>query len=177
MRLTLARHLVIEIRFGTATRLEGSSFVVDAEELRRNILEDDSLQSVDFAIVRPGESCRAGPVFDIIEPRAKKPGSSPDFPGIFGPPLTAGMGTTHVLAGAAVTILGESAPGGSRGPIGSVLEMSGPAAGGSLYSCLNHLMVMPHARSGLPNHAAQKANRLSGLRASVYLAQIGRAHV
>ena len=171
MRLTLARHPVTEIRFETATRLEGTSLVVDVEELRRTILEDDSLQSVDLETVGPGESCRAGPVFDIIEPRAKEPGSSPDFPGILGPPLTAGMGTTHVLAGAAVTVLREKAPGGSRGPIGSVLEMSGPAAGGSPYSSLNHLIVIPHARSGLPNHAVQKAYRVAGLKASVYLAR------
>lgn len=171
MRLTLARHPVTEIRFGKLTRLEGTALVVDAEELRRNILEDDSLQSVDFDTVRPGESCRAGPVFDIIEPRAKEAGASQDFPGILGPPATAGLGTTHVLAGAAVTVLRERAPGSSRAPVGSVLEMSGPAADGSSYSFLHHLIAMPHAKSGLPIHAALKAYRLAGLKAAVYLAR------
>ncbi|MBI2174396.1 MAG: hypothetical protein HYU33_04295, partial [Candidatus Omnitrophica bacterium] len=131
MRLTLALHPIEEIVFGAPTRLDGTSLVVDPEELRALVLEDESLTSVDLEIIRPGESCRAGPVFDIIEPRAKEPGSSPDFPGILGPPLTAGMGTTHVLQGAAVTVLRERAPGGSRGPIGTVLEMSGAAAEGT----------------------------------------------
>ena len=171
MRLTLARHPVTDIRFETATRLEGTWLFVDVEALRRSILEDDSLQNVDFETVCPGESCRAAPVFDIIEPRAKEAGGSQDFPGILGSPVTAGMGTTHLLAGAAVTVLGERAAGGSGGAIGRVLEMSGPAAGGSPYSSLNHLIVIPHARSGIPNHAVQKAYRVAGLKASVYLAR------
>jgi len=156
MRLTLARHPVTEIRFGKSTRLEGSLLVVDQEELRRLILGDECLQSVGLETVRPGESCRAGPVFDIIEPRAKEPGSGPDFPGILGPPLTAGMGTTHVLEGTAVTVLGEKSPEGSRGPVGNVLEMGGVAAEGSSYSLLQHLVVVPHDRPGLAMHAAQK---------------------
>jgi glycine reductase len=168
MRLTLALHPVTDIRFGTATRLDGTSLVVEPEELRGLVLEDESLTSVDLELIRPGESCRAGPVFDIIEPRAKEPGSSPDFPGILGPPLTAGMGTTHVLEGAAVTVLRERTPEGSRGPLGSVLEMSGAAAEGTKYSSLQHLVVIPHARSGLANHAVQKAHRRAGLKVSVY---------
>ena len=119
MQLTLAVHPVTDIRFGAATRLYGTALVVDPEELRRLVLEDESLTSVDLEIARPGESCRAGPVFDIIEPRAKEPGSSPDFPGILGPPVTAGMGTTHILEGAAVTVLRERSPAGSRGYTGS----------------------------------------------------------
>ncbi|MCH7787667.1 MAG: hypothetical protein IIC22_09165, partial [Chloroflexi bacterium] len=71
MRLTLARHPVTDIRFGDSTHLEGTSLQVDADELRRLIMTDERIKSVDLEIVRPGENCRAGPVFDIIEPRAK----------------------------------------------------------------------------------------------------------
>jgi glycine reductase len=127
---------------------------------------------VELEIVRPGESCRAGPVFDIIEPRAKEPGSSPDFPGILGPPVTAGMGTTHVLEGAAVTVLRESSPGGSRGATGFVLEMSGEAAAASRYSSLHHVIVIPRTRPGLESQATQKAYRMAGLRLSVHLARL-----
>src|SRR5262249_46425595 len=130
MELTLAHHPITEIQFGSQTRLNGTVLVVDPEELRGVVLEDESILSTDFEIVRPGESCRAGPVFDIIEPRAKAPGSSPDFPGILGPPTTAGSGTTHVLDGAAVSVLAERGPGESRGATGRFLEMSGVAAGG-----------------------------------------------
>jgi glycine reductase complex component B subunit alpha and beta len=171
MRLKLAIHRITAIRFGTATSLDRTTLVVAGEELRRLVLEDASLSSVEFEIVQPGESCRAGPVFDIIEPRAKGPDSSPDFPGILGPPQTAGMGTTHVLEGAAVTVLKETGAGDSRGAPGYVLEMSGGAATGTKYASLHHLIVIPHTKSGVPGHAQQKAYRLAGLKTAVYLAQ------
>lgn len=171
MQLTLAVHPVEDIRFGAATRLDGTSLVVNRDQLRRVVLEDESLTSVDLELVDPGESCRVGPVFDIIEPRAKEPGSSPDFPGILGPPLTAGMGTTHVLEGTAVTVVREKSPGGARGSTGNILEMKGAAAEGTKYSSLKHLVVIPHTRSGLAAHAAEKAYRIAGLKASVYVAR------
>lgn len=171
MQLTLAQHPITEIRFGAETRLDGTVLVVDPEELRRLVLEDEAFASVDFEIVRPGESCRAGPIWDIIEPRAKEPGSSPDFPGILGPPLTAGIGRTHVLEGAAVSILSERSPGESRSPTGRMLEMSGTAAEATKYSSLQHLVVVPHTRAGLPNLAADKAYRRAGLKLSVHVAR------
>ena len=101
---------------------------MNRDELRQLVLEHSSFVSVDFEIVRPGESVRAGPVFDIVEPRAKVTGGSPDFPGVLGPPKTAGMGTTHVLQGAAVTMLRETSDGDSRSAVGYILEMSGEPA-------------------------------------------------
>ncbi|HET7393861.1 MAG TPA: glycine/sarcosine/betaine reductase component B subunit [Candidatus Binatia bacterium] len=171
MQLTLEIHPITAIRFGPSSRLDGTSLIVDAEQLRALLLEDQTLTAVDFEIVFPGESCRAGPVFDIIEPRAKRPGSSPDFPGILGAPHTAGFGTTHVLEGAAVTVLREKSPGDSRGATGYVLEMSGEPAAGSKYGSLQHLIIVPKTQSDLPDHARHKAYRLAGLKAAVYLAR------
>src|ERR671910_222895 len=171
MQLTLEIHPITAIRFGNSTKLEGNPLLVDADELRGLLLKDPSLVAVDLEIASPGESCRAGPVFDIIEPRAKAPDSSPDFPGILGPPYTAGFGTTHVLEGAAVTVLREKSPGDSRGATGYVLEMSGEPAAGSKYSSLQHLIVVPQTQSTLPDHARHKAYRLAGLKAAVYLAR------
>ena len=171
MQLTLEIHPITALLFGPSTKLDGTSLIVDAEQLRALLLEDQTLTAVDFEIVFPGESCRAGPVFDIIEPRAKRPGSSPDFPGILGPPHTAGFGTTHVLEGAAVTVLREKSPGDSRGATGYVLEMSGEPAAGSKYGSLQHLIIVPKTQSDLPGHARHKAYRLAGLKAAVYLAR------
>jgi Glycine/sarcosine/betaine reductase component B subunits len=171
MQLTLAFHPITEMRFGANTRLEGTILVIAEDELRRVVLQVPGIESVDFAIVRRGESCRAGPVFDIVEPRAKAPGGSLDWPGILSEPSTAGTGTTHVLNGAAVTLLREESPGESRGAMGYVLEMSGVAAAGSHYATLNHLIVIPHTKPGLPAHAQQKSYRLAQLRAAVFLAR------
>ncbi|MBM4297786.1 MAG: hypothetical protein FJ143_08605, partial [Deltaproteobacteria bacterium] len=105
MQLTLQHHPITDIRFGVKTQLDGGVLVVDDNALGELLLQDDSLIGVDFAIARPGESCRAGPIFDVIEPRAKAPGAGADFPGIIGAPSTAGMGTTQALSGAAVSVL------------------------------------------------------------------------
>ena len=171
MELALAVHPITSIRLAAPTRIENTTLFIDADELRCHLLTDRSLATVDFEIVSPGESCRAGPVFDIIEPRAKASDSSPDFPGILGPPHTAGFGTTHVLEGTAVTVLREKSPGDSRGATGYVLEMSGEPAVGSKYGSLQHLIIVPHTQSGLPDYARHKAYRLAGLKAAVYLAR------
>jgi len=171
MPLTLAIHPITEIRFGKRLGLEGKTLIVDTAELSQLILEDGGIEAVEFQIARPGESCRAGPTFDIVEPRAKAPGGSPDWPGIIGPPQTAGNGMTHVLSGAAVTALREQSPGDSRGATGYVLEMSGAAAAGSRYAALHHLIVIPHTRGDLPIHSRHKAYRSAQLKVAVHLAR------
>ncbi len=171
MELTLARHRITEICLSGSTRLDGTTLTVDPQELSSHLLQDNALCGVDLELARPGESCRAGPVFDIIEPRAKAPGSSPDWPGILGSAVTAGLGTTHVIEGSAVTVLREASVGDSRGALGYVLEMSGAAAEGTHYAALHHLIVIPHTPPGLPVHARHKAYRVAGLKAAVFLAR------
>jgi len=171
MQLTLAHHPVKDIRFGPRTELNGADLSIDREAIKKLLLEDEALASVDFAIARPGESCRAAPVFDTIEPRAKAPGAGADFPGILGPATTAGIGTTHVLSGAAVSILAEMTPDPTRTATGRILEMSGSATKGSDYSSLRHLIIIPRTKPGLPRSTVLKAYRIAGLKAAVYLAQ------
>lgn len=171
MQLTLAHHPITSIRIGDKVHLDGTALAVDQDELRAMVLEDALIQSVDFAVAVPGDSLRAGPVFDIVEPRAKATGGRPDWPGILGAPQTAGSGTTHVLSGAAVTMLREDSSGDSRGATGYVLEMSGAPAAGSHYSTLRHLIVVPHTRPNIPAAARQRAYRLAQLKIAVRLAQ------
>src|SRR5207253_3034099 len=102
--------------------------------------------------------------------------SSPDFPGVLGTPQTAGVGTTHVLEGAAVTVLRERSGGDSRSSVGYVLEMSGSAAQGTKYSSLHHLIVIPRTQPRLPEHAQQNAYRLAGLKIAVHLAHAAFNH-
>lgn len=171
MRLTLAVHTVSGISFGATTCLDKCTLVIDKNELRQIVLQDSRIESVEFEVVRPGESCRAGPIFDIVEPRAKEPGVSPDWPGVLGAPQTAGSGTTHVLEGMAVTALREQSPGESRGATGYILEMSGEAGAASHYAKLNHLIVIPHAKGELPLPARHRAYRLAQLKVAVRLAR------
>src|ERR1700752_1395273 len=67
MRLTFAYHPVTDIRFGATTQLQGTTLEVSEAALRQYLLEDRRLQRVHLAIVHPGEACRFGVVFDIVE--------------------------------------------------------------------------------------------------------------
>ena len=167
MRLTLAIHPVHAITMGGATRLDGTTLTIDGGELRQLILEDTRLRAVDIEIASSGEECRIGVVSDIVEPRAKETGSGSDFPGVIGPMEMAGSGVTHVLRGAAVTVVDE----GAALPGGKMLEMTGPAAERSPYSWLQHLVIVPHSVEGLERHSVLNAQRLAALKTAVYLAQ------
>jgi glycine reductase len=171
MPLTLAIHPINRIGFGSCTCLDGSTLTVDRDEIRHMVLQDARIESVDCESVRPGESFRAGPVFDIVEPRAKESGASPDWPGVLGAPRTAGSGTTHVLQGMAVTMLREQSPGESRGSTGYILEMSGDAGAASHYATLCHLVIIPHTKPDLPLHSRHRAYRLAQLKVAVHLAR------
>jgi glycine reductase complex component B subunit alpha and beta len=176
MQLALAQHPISEIQFGTSTALDGNNLVIREHDVRELVLQDTSLAAVDFAIVRPGENCRAGPIFDVVEPRTKEPGTGTDFPGIIGAPSTAGIGTTHVLTRTAVSVLAEMTPDPTRTVTGRLLEMTGPAVDGSDYSLLQHLLVLPHTAVGLPRQAILKAYRVAGVRVAVHLAQAALTH-
>ena len=177
MRLSLSIHPVNQMAFGASTRLQGSLLQINESELTQYILKDQRLQSVDLAVVAPGDPCRVGYVFDIVEPRAKEPGAGTDFPGILGPAAIAGEGATHVLRGAAVTVVDGGQPGGvlgyisRRGGMTKVLEMSGPPAQASTYGSLQHLVVVPHPLPNVERHSALNALRIASLKASVYLAR------
>ncbi|MCH8107713.1 MAG: hypothetical protein IIB30_05095 [Chloroflexi bacterium] len=177
MRLSLSNHTVSEMEFGASTKLQGSLLQINEAELTQHLLEDRRLQSVDLAVVAPGDSCRVGYVFDIVEPRAKEPGAGTDFPGILGPAAIAGQGATHVLRGAAVTVVDGGQPGGElgyisrRGGMTKVLEMSGPPAQASSYGSIHHLVVVPHPRPDVERHSALNALRIASLKAAVYLAR------
>lgn len=173
MELTVARHPVTDVQFGDKTRLDGTTLVINADDLRAHLLEDDRLTGADLEIVHPGEAARAGSVFDIIEPRAKAPGGSPDFPGIVGDVATAGHGTTHVLEGAAVTVLNELSAEARGGRQDRVLEMSGPASEHSHYATLHHLVMTSRTREELAPHVRMNAGRRASMRAAVYLANAG----
>jgi glycine reductase len=167
MQLTLAYHAISDMQFGAVTCLDGTTLHIDQAALHRYLLEDRRLAGLETDIVHPGESCRFGVVFDILEPRAKEPGSGPDFPGILGPMEAAGQGLTHVLQGAAVTVLDSHAPIAG----GKVVEMSGEVGEACPYSPLHHLVVMPQVGSGVERHTVLNALRLASVKASVFLAR------
>lgn len=172
MRLTLAYHPITEVRFSDTTQLRGTVLDISQAALRQHLLADHRLRDVELALVQPGEACRFGVVFDILEPRAKAPGSGPDFPGILDPIAMVGQGTTHVLQGTAVTVLDAGAPVAG----GNVVDMSGEAGQACPYAALFHLVVVPHMVPGLERHRALHALRLASVQAAVYLGRAALPH-
>jgi glycine reductase len=172
MRLTLAYHPVTDIHFGATTQLQGSTLAISEAALRQHLLEDRRLERVDLAIVQPGEACRFGAVFDIVEPRAKEPGAGPDFPGILDAIAMVGQGLTHVLQGAAVTVLDAAASVAG----GQVVEMSGEAGKACPYAALSHVVVVPHVVPGLERPRAWHALRLASVKTAVYLGRTAVQH-
>lgn len=170
MKLTLAIHPINDARFEAGTRLDGSTLIIDREELQNAILEDRRIQSVDIEIASPGQPCRIGVVFDILEPRAKEPGTGSDFPGLLGPMAVAGQGTTHVLRGAALTVVDAAQP---PGIASKMMEMDGEAGEASPYSSLHHVVIVPHMIPGTPRHVELNALRLASTRATVFLGSAG----
>ncbi len=83
-----------------------------------------------------------------------------------------GQGITHVLQGAAVTVLDAAAPVAG----GQVVEMSGDAGKACPYAALAHLVVVPHVVPGLERHRALHALRLASVKAAVYLGRTAVGH-
>lgn len=167
MRLTLAYHTISSVQSGNATQLDGTTLYIDHDALRQYLLEDRRLTDVDIHLVRPGETCRCGVVYDILEPRAKDLDTNTDFPGILGAIEPVGLGTTHVLQGAAVTVLDPGAPLAG----GKIVEMSGEAAQACPYSALFHVVVVPHLAPALERHSVLHALRFASVKTAVYLAR------
>jgi len=165
MRLDLAVHRVDDVQFAERTWLDGSRLLIDREELVRELMADQRIQNVDVDVARPGESFLAGFVFDIVEPRVKADTGS-NFPGILGPYVPTGSGSTTVLRGIAVTTLDEGTAAG-----GKVLAMSGDAVLASPYAALNHVVIAPRVEPGESRASTMDALKVAGLRAATYLAK------
>ena len=166
MELEIINHDIDNMVFGDSTVLSGKELAINHDDLKEYLLEDRRIQEIDIQIANPGESCRIGVVFDIVEPRAKETGSGSDFPGLLGPFAVAGQGSTHVLRGSAVTVIDPSAV---PGITSKVLEMQGEPASASPYGNLHHLVLSPKVLDDSPRHVVQNVLRMLSVKAAVYL--------
>ncbi|MDE3075678.1 MAG: hypothetical protein KGJ86_09620, partial [Chloroflexota bacterium] len=195
MRLTLQQCDVHGVDWGGQTRLENGILTIDRGSLASQLLLDERVIGVDLEFARPGESCRIAPVFDVVEPRAKLEPRGFDFPGALTKVAPVGDGTTRVLRGAAVTVVGESSDARrltdatsnvspetapqqrrERASVGHVIDFhSRPIEGFgpmefSRYAALHHLVVMPRFAAGVEGDSRKNALRVAGLRAASHLA-------
>lgn len=175
MQLDLDIHEVREIRWGNTTHLSAGTLHVNRDDLADLLCHSDSrLSRVEMELAQPGESCRIGPVFDVVEPRTKLAPEGIDFPGAIGPLHPVGYGRTRVLRGMAVTVL-NAMERPRRRP--NIIDLSGVVPPGwrleelGVYARLNHLVLIARAVDGLTRDETANVYRMAVLRAAVYLAQ------
>lgn len=189
--LEIARYTVEEVIPGSMTELKNHVLSIDTDSLRAEILDPRFFSDIEIHIVRPGEDVRVIHAIDVVEPRLRISAPGSDFPGMLSPPSTAGGGRTNALKGVAVTEVAEPLPGEPIHWREAVFDMGGPAAGFSPFSNLTNVVLVFHPNSarirseqpyqptnafqGSPESVEyQRAIRIAGLKASVYLAQVSR---
>lgn len=164
MHLELRRIAINDVRFGTRFAIEDGVLSIDAEALRRVILEDERLCELKIDIARPGESVRIVPVKDVIEPRAKLSGDE-IFPGTSGKVAAAGRGISCVLSGCAVVTTGPIV-GFQEG----IIDMSGPLTAYTPFAWTNNIVLDIAKAKDVSPHDHEEAVRLAGIRAAHYIA-------
>jgi len=128
MRLEIGTMNVRDVEVGGRTELRDHTLVVDVQELRRLVLEDQHFADAQVRVVKPGESVRIIHALDVVEPRWKVEGPGGVFPGFVSPPTTVGEGRTHRLADVAVVEVGAPVPGESTVFRERLIDMAGPGA-------------------------------------------------
>ncbi len=167
MNLELRKVAIRDICFDTECKIEDGCLHVDPKKLEELALEDSRVKNVSFDIARPGESVRIVPVKDVIEPRAKMEGGE-TFPGLFTEDMQeAGEGITYALSGCALTTTGPIV-GFQEG----VIDMMGPGAEYTVYSQLNHVVMIIEKQDYVDQHDHEEVVRLAGIRVARYLATL-----
>jgi sarcosine reductase len=133
--LTRMVHEVRELDLGETTSYEDGRLTV-GEESVLGLLRDPAFAEVRLGVASPGDSVRIVGALDAVQPCSKGPGGGGVFPGLLGPAMPVGRGTTHVLRGAAVIAAGFL-PRAQE----AVIDMSGPAAPLSPLSNTHNLVI------------------------------------
>ncbi|MCT4508772.1 MAG: glycine/sarcosine/betaine reductase component B subunit [Tepidibacter sp.] len=169
MRLELGNIFIKDVKFHNETKVEGGILYVNKDEMIKEIGGDEHIKSIEIEIARPGESVRITPVKDVIEPRVKVDGPGGIFPGVLSKVDTVGSGRTHVLKGAAVVTTGKIV-GFQEG----IVDMSGPGAEYTPFSKLLNIVITAEPVEGLNQYEHEKAVRMVGFKAAIYLGEAGR---
>ncbi len=166
MSLNLEYIHIKDVRFGDKTQIEDGVLTVDKAELIEEI-KSPEFESIDVDLAKPGESVRIIPVKDVIEPRVKVE-TEKMFTGILDGYDLCGEGTTKVLKGCCVTTTGKIV-GFQEG----IIDMTGPATDYCMYSKLINIVLIAEPVEGITPAEHEKAIRMIGLKAALYLAKAG----
>ncbi len=167
MSLELRKVHIKDVVLGDEEKLENQILYVNVEKLKKLIMEDAKVKSVEFDLAKPGESVRILPVKDVIEPRAKLEGGEV-FPGIFSEEMTiGGKGITYALKGCAVVTTGPIV-GFQEG----LIDMFGPAAEYSIFSKLINIVMVIDKVEGIDQHEHEIVVREAGIKVAHEIGKI-----
>jgi sarcosine reductase len=173
VELRLRNYPVTALRGGRPTRLEGTTLVVDQDELGDRLAGDPAFRAVSVELAQPGESVRIIHALDVVEPRAKPGGDGPVFPGFLGLPRTGGHGVTHRLAGAAVVATSPLAWDEDGISVKeAIIDMSGPGAAYCPFARTSNVVLTFELTPGLDFRVYDHAIRLATLRTAEALAAV-----
>lgn len=170
MKLELGYIYIKDIVFGSESKIENGVLHVSEEAVKAIALEEEKIKSVSLDIAKPGESVRITPVKDVIEPRVKVEGRGGIFPGVVAKTDTVGEGKTYALKGMAVVTAGKIV-GFQEG----IIDMSGPGADYTPFSKTLNLVMVCEPEEGIEPHDYEKAVRLAGFKAAVYIGELARS--
>lgn len=168
MKLELGNIMVKDVIFGEQTKVIDGIVHVNKGELMAAIA-DERLLCRDIHIVKPGESVRLCPVKDVLEPRVKVAGPGSVFPGFSDQLTVVGEGRTHVLKGMTVITVGNIV-GFQEG----IIDMTGPGAEYTPFAQTINLVIDCNKAEGIKQHEHEEAVRMTGLKATRYIAEAAR---
>ena len=150
MALTLERYDVRTVETGDGARFDDGVLTVDADLLRRHLLDrDERLSKVAIGVATPGDETRLVCVKDVVQPRHKKQGAAP------------GEGVLTVLDNVAVATCGPIV-GFQEG----IIDMSGPGAKLTPFASMPLIVLEISVREGMTAHEHEAAVREAGLEAA-----------
>lgn len=160
MRLELRKIPITNIEFGNETKVDGTTLLINREELIKKLKEVPNVKEIKIDLARPGEKVRIIPVKDVIEPRFKVEGPE-GFAGVTSDVAQLGNGVVNVLDGAAIVTIGDIV-GFQEG----IIDMWGEGAKWTPFSKTNNIVVDISVIDGLTPHEHEETCRLVGLKAS-----------
>lgn len=167
MKLELQKAKVKDIAWGAKTALlADGTLQICREEFLAAAADGAHFKTLGAELARPGESVRICPVKDVIEPRYKTEGPGQVFPGMVSGVETVGSGKTFVLDGAAVVTCGRIV-GFQEG----IVDMGGEGAKYTPFSKTMNAVLVFEPVEGLEAHEYEKACRMAGFRAALYVAK------
>ncbi len=162
MHLEIASFPVKEVVLRDRTEYRDGVLHLDQEGLESWLARDPHIRSVKLDLAYPGEETRVVHVLDVMEARCKPDHPGAAFPGILGPPDTAGEGRTNRLSGLAIVQSAQfSQPEGLRMLREGIIDLSGPAAELVPFSSLINLVVQFEPEPSTSNAEYDHAMRVA----------------